>query len=195
MTSFGQDVAAVVRGLDLTRVILVGHSMGGSVIVEAARLLPERTVGLVAVEALQNLDRVQSPEAIRKQIAPLENNPEATRKFIDGFVRGMFVPETDPELVEWVVNDMASAPPVVALSAGSNLLGWDGREMLKEIAVPKWVIYSDYRKANTGAAERCGMDVVMMSGVGHFVMMEDPETLSRLLGEIVEKCTQETKGS
>jgi pimeloyl-ACP methyl ester carboxylesterase len=28
-----------------------------------------------------------------------------------------------------------------------------------------------------------------MSGVGHFVMMEDPETFNRLLSEIVEEFT------
>ena len=31
MEAFGDDVAAVVRGLGLERVILVGHSMGGYV--------------------------------------------------------------------------------------------------------------------------------------------------------------------
>lgn len=37
MEAFGADVAAVVDELDLERVVLVGHSMGGDVIVEAAR--------------------------------------------------------------------------------------------------------------------------------------------------------------
>src|SRR5512134_3037148 len=37
--AFGQDVRAVVEKLGLGRVVLLGHSMGGSVIVEAARLM------------------------------------------------------------------------------------------------------------------------------------------------------------
>ena len=38
MEAFGQDVAAVVRKLDLNNVILIGHSLGGPVVLEAARL-------------------------------------------------------------------------------------------------------------------------------------------------------------
>ena len=39
------------------------------------------------------------------------------------------------------------------------------------------------------AAQRCGIQVVLMSGVGHFVMTEDPQTFNRLLGEAVKEFT------
>src|SRR5687768_8178230 len=42
IASYGEDVAAVVKELDLEDAILIGHSMGGDVIVEAARHLPKR---------------------------------------------------------------------------------------------------------------------------------------------------------
>jgi pimeloyl-ACP methyl ester carboxylesterase len=47
MELFGQDVKAVVDQLNLTNSILVGYSLGGAVIVEAAKLLGERVKGLV----------------------------------------------------------------------------------------------------------------------------------------------------
>jgi pimeloyl-ACP methyl ester carboxylesterase len=45
IAAYGGDVAAVVKKLGLTRVILIGHSMGGDVNAEAARQLRGRVVG------------------------------------------------------------------------------------------------------------------------------------------------------
>ena len=51
------------------------------------------------------------------------------------------------------------------------------------------MINSDYNPTNVeaGRAATSSFDVVFMSGVGHFVMMEDPETFNFLLAEIVEE--------
>src|SRR5262245_7744994 len=40
--AFGEDVVAVVETLGLTQVVLIGHSMGGAVSVEAAQRIPAR---------------------------------------------------------------------------------------------------------------------------------------------------------
>ena len=52
MALFGEDVAAVIKKLKLNHVVLVGFSMGAAVIAETAKLLPEKTIGLVLVDAL-----------------------------------------------------------------------------------------------------------------------------------------------
>ncbi|MEX0727204.1 MAG: alpha/beta hydrolase, partial [Planctomycetaceae bacterium] len=51
MEAFGQDVAAVVNDVGADRVILVGHSMGGPVILEAADILGDKVAGLIPVDA------------------------------------------------------------------------------------------------------------------------------------------------
>ena len=45
MSAFGEDVRAVTEATGSRSVILMGHSMGGSVIAEAARLMPNRVIG------------------------------------------------------------------------------------------------------------------------------------------------------
>ncbi len=47
---FGEDVAALIRVLDLFRVVGVGHSMGGRAVVEAAARAPSRFRNLVLVD-------------------------------------------------------------------------------------------------------------------------------------------------
>ena len=51
MAAFGQDVMSVVEALGLKRVVLIGHSLGGPAVLEAARHMPGRVAGLVLVDS------------------------------------------------------------------------------------------------------------------------------------------------
>jgi pimeloyl-ACP methyl ester carboxylesterase len=53
--AFGEDVVAVVEKLGLEQVVLIGHYMGGPVIIEAARRMPDRVVGLVGADTYRNI--------------------------------------------------------------------------------------------------------------------------------------------
>src|SRR5262245_31505501 len=108
MAAFGADVAAVVDSLAVDKVVLVGHSMGSDVIVEAARLLPGKVVGLVWVDQYQSLDTPNTEAAVDEFTAKFRKD---FRGATTAFVRGMFGPNADPKLVERVSKDMASAPP------------------------------------------------------------------------------------
>lgn len=50
MRAFGDDVAAIMDAEELRDAVLVGHSMGGDVIVEAALAVPDRVRALVWVD-------------------------------------------------------------------------------------------------------------------------------------------------
>lgn len=188
MPAFGEDVAAVVRELDLDRVVLAGHSMGGAVIVEAAKQLPNRVTALVAVDSLQDLDLVRTPEEVEGLLAPAGEDPAGCIQML--IRQTMFLPGSDPALVDRVANDMSAAPPEIAICAAREFLLWNGRTLLEEIDAPKWAINSDYQPTNMKAAAKHGLKVVLMSGVGHFVMMEDPGTFNRLLAEAVQESGQ-----
>src|SRR5712692_6781266 len=114
MAAFGGDVAAVVQKLGLEHVILIGHSMGGDVIAEAARKLPGRVTGLVWLDTYKQLGAGRTPEQVQAFVARLRANfADSTR----ALVRGMFLPSSDRSLVERVAAPMSSAPPAVALAA------------------------------------------------------------------------------
>jgi pimeloyl-ACP methyl ester carboxylesterase len=186
MPAFGGDVAAVVKKLGLRRAILIGHSMGGDVIVAAARQLPGRVAGLVWADAYKQLGTPRTPEQLEALVSPLRAN------FVEGtraFVRGMFVPASDPALVDWVARDMSSAPPPVALGALQSAMTFD-REMpglLEELKLPLIAINPDNRPTDVPSLQRYGVQVVIMPGVGHFEMMEDPARFNGLLETAVQK--------
>jgi pimeloyl-ACP methyl ester carboxylesterase len=101
----------------------------------------------------------------------------------------MFPPYADPALVGWVVTDMSSARPEVGIRAMQGLASFNAKEALKQVRVPIYCINSDMRRTNVEAGRRyaASFEVKLMSGVGHFVMLEDPETFNRLLAETINE--------
>ena len=182
MQAFGQDVVAVIEALGLTRTILIGHSMGGPVIVEAARQMPNRVIGLIGADTLLNPERQRTPAYIAAQLAPLQRDfAQATRALVR---HGMFVPTSDAAWAARIVDDMASAPPHVGIGAMAALLNHDdelhaGLHALRDI--PFVLINADYHQTNLEATQRQGMTVKLMADVGHFVMQEDAATFNRLV--------------
>lgn len=188
MPAFGDDVVAVVEQLALGPIVLIGHSMGGDVIVDAANRLPGQAVGIVWVDVYTSLGKPRSPEEIEAFIVPFREDFAGTAR---GFFRQMFGPDAPARLVDRVVDDVAAAPPEVALGAMAHAIG-NGKRIVacvKDLTAPVVAINPDRRPTDVKGLARHGIATVVMPGVGHFLMMEDPETFNRLLGEVVEGFT------
>ncbi len=195
MGAFGEDVVAVVNKLNLDQVVLVGHSMGGPVILEAARRMPKRVIGLVGVDTLQNFEDKFAQEQIDDMFTPLRSNfAEGTRNF----VRTMFTPTSDSALVETIAADMSSAPQDVGLGALEGYVDFQNNEIirvLQEVQAPIVCINSDKYPTNAEANQQYApsFKAMIMSGVGHFNMIEDSETFNRLLEETIQEFVQMVK--
>jgi pimeloyl-ACP methyl ester carboxylesterase len=186
MAAFGADVAAVADHLKLEKVILVGHSMGGTVAVHAAGLLPGRVQGVVGIDTLHEVGFGFTPEAVDAFLTPMHTDFAA---FTDRFVRAMFPRTADPRLVAEVAGDMSAADPEVARSSMHNLLLNDLKGALEKITVPIVCLDSPVRQANLEAWEfyQPGYEVVIMDGVGHFPMLEKPDAFTVKLGEVLAR--------
>ncbi|HLF05242.1 MAG TPA: alpha/beta hydrolase [Dehalococcoidia bacterium] len=188
MPAFGADVAAVVEHLGLEQVVLVGHSMGGPVVAEAARQLTGRVIGVVGADTFRDLGVTFTPAQIAELLAPFRADFSATAR---RYVAEMFPLSSPAGLMTWIVEDMAAAPPAVAIGAMENNRRYRGAlaQTLRGLKAPVVAINSDYRPNDLEAAQRCGVDIRLMSGTGHFVMLEDPGTFNRLLEDAVREFT------
>ena len=187
MGAFAEDVAAVVRKLDLKKVVLIGHSMGGPVIVEAARRIPERVVGLVPVDTLLDVEDQMKPEAIDAAMAPFKADFKgATDRFARQY---MFVPATPPALVDDIVRQASSFDPAVGVSAIRNTWSYDARDALRQIRVPIVAVNADKWPTNLEGARRYApqYDAVIVKGWGHYLMREDPAAFNRALEEALRR--------
>jgi pimeloyl-ACP methyl ester carboxylesterase len=185
MDLFGEDVVTVLKALDLKGVILVGHSMGGAVIVEAALLAPDRVAGLVGVENFQNINLSLPGSAIVNFMSPFRANFHDS---VEEWVSGMFAGGPGTELARAVSADMASAPEEVALSSMAEMMSWYGSapiKRMKKLTVPLMSINVDIPATDVEAIKGIipAYQCRVMEKHGHFLMREDPEGFNKLLAE------------
>lgn len=189
MAAFGEDVRAVTEAVGSPRVILIGHSMGGSVIAEAARLMPDRLIGLIGVDTLDNIEYPLTAEELRKMTAPLEKDFQAGSR---QFVGQMILPQTDPQLHEWILSDVSSAPPAVALSAMNEMMAQyitgDAAKVFEQIRIPVITVNGDLWPINYEANRRhmFSYQAIVLKKADHFLMMSRPEEFNRALEKAIK---------
>jgi pimeloyl-ACP methyl ester carboxylesterase len=188
MLAFGEDVQTVTETIGSNRVILVGHSMGGSVIAEAARLMPDRVIGLIGVDTLGNIEYPMTQEELNKILAPLEKD------FVSGtreFVEQMILPSMNPQLREWILSDMTAAPSAAALSASKSLMAQyitgEAAKIFDEIRLPVVSVNSDMWPVDYEANRRhmSFFDAIILKGADHFLMLDRPKEFNQALEKAI----------
>jgi pimeloyl-ACP methyl ester carboxylesterase len=190
MKAFGEDVAAVVKATGARKVILIGHSMGGIVIAEAARLMPDLVLGLIGVDTLQNIEYPLTREELENMMAPLKQDFQAGCR---AFVQSMMLPAKDPRLSEWIMADMSAARPDTALSAMNEMMALyisgDAARLFDSVRLPVVCVNADFWPENPEANRRhmLSYETITIKGADHFLMMNRPGEFNPALEKAVKK--------
>ena len=187
MEAFGEDVKAVADELKLDRMVLVGHSMGGAVILEAAKLLGGRVVGLVPIDTLVDVEQSSDPKETDAVMAKMQADYEGqTTAFIRQY---LFAPTTPPAVAERIVAQTTRFPAEIAISALRNNWNYKAAPAFDVIKVPIVAVNGDRFPTNFDANRRHApqFDALIMKGVGHYPMLEDPARFGTLLDEALRK--------
>jgi pimeloyl-ACP methyl ester carboxylesterase len=199
--TYGADVAALLRALDLPPAVLVGHSMGARVVLQASVEAPQRVAGLVLVEGSRVGigDPEMAEQAVRRQIRAV-----GYTAFLRGVFADMFLAGSDPAVRERIVGRALALPEAIGAALIPRFIVWDARSLdaaLAQIAVPLLVIQSTYTNPQRvrvplepgasspwlelvrQAVPAAQIDVV--SGAGHFVMIEKPHAVNQRLERFV----------
>ncbi len=182
MENYGEDVATVVRRLPNEQVILVGHSMGGTVALEAAPRIGDRVIGIIAVDALKSVGLPPAPQPeIDKRVAPFRTDFIGTvRKYV---TQELFEKGADPVFVQKVAYDMSLEPPEVAIPSLQALLSLDLTGVLNQVHVPVLAINSDLTPTDEARIRKSlpGFKADVIPHTSHFLMMEVPDKFNPVL--------------
>ncbi len=151
--------------------------------------MPDRVLGIVGVDTLHNAEIAMDPDRWDGMMAMYESDFAGT---CNSFARAMFPePTEDPELPDWVRENMCDADPEISIAIARQMPTLDHPALLAAAGVPIRCINS----TKTGVTEieinrkYANYDAVLMEGVGHFVMLENPGEFNRLLAEAIEELT------
>lgn len=187
--SFARDVAAVANDVGAGRVVLVGHSMGGFVVLDAARRLGDRVAAVVCVDSIKRAPA--EPLDRERAVAMFSRFSEDFAERMEALARRVFFGEATPaELIEWIAKDMAKAEPGVAMQAGVSHAMFDVGAALRGLEeVPVILINGDHGPTDADAlrAARAGIRVVVVPNSGHFVMLERSEAFNGSLEAEIDR--------
>lgn len=187
MEAFGQDVKAVADELKLDRMVLVGHSMGGAVILEAAKRLGDRVVGLVPIDTLLDVEQSSDPQETDAVMAKMQGDYKGqTTSFIRQY---LLAPTTPPAVADRILAQTTTFPPEIAISALRNNWNYRAAPGFDAVKVPIVAVNGDRFPTNFDANRRHApqFDALIMKGVGHYPMLEDPARFGTLLDEALRK--------
>lgn len=138
---YGADVAEVMRALDLPPAVLVGHSMGCRVVIEAALQAPDQTAGLILLDGSQFAPAMAA--VLRERFAA----PNGYATMVGGMFTDMFTAKSDKGLADTVIARAARLPPAVGQKMLRDMQRYDvGRltSSLASLRVPVLVLQATF---------------------------------------------------
>ena len=181
--SLGEDVRAVVIALDVRRVVLIGHSLGGAVALEAASRMPERVVAVIGIDTFHNVDRRVNPSMARTLVERWENDfPGTAKQFVDAML-----PTTgDPAIRQRLEDEFAGAPPEIALALLRAGTEYDQAAAFERVHAPiraiNTTLPSDEAAGRKHSADFAIVDLSTLK-LGHFPMLTAPQLFDQKLAE------------
>jgi pimeloyl-ACP methyl ester carboxylesterase len=188
MASLGKDVVAVINKLHLDDVVLIGHSMGGAVIIETSRIIPEKISGLVLVDVFHDVERTYTEEFINKWVSV---NMETVSNPTFDNVRSNF--KNNSENLSKRYQIMVKDAPKIGWSESiKDYYRWRNEECLeslKMIHAPVILINSDQDSTNFEGFRKYHLlsELRIIPNVYHYVHWEAPEKFNLVLGESIKE--------
>jgi pimeloyl-ACP methyl ester carboxylesterase len=183
VAGLASDVAAVADQLSLRRFVLAGHSLGAAVAIEYAGQHPERVAGLLLVDPNGDLSRLPEKES-QPFLESLRADPLAE---LESYFRQLVV-GGDPDAAAWVLEDLRLTHADAVAQAAEGSLRYPPLPALKRYEGPRLSIISDMNRLPYSLHNLLPeLPTHLMTGTGHWLMMDRPEAFNRLLDGFVDK--------
>ncbi len=186
-----RDLAVVLDTLEVSRAVLVGHSMGGNIALAEYAAHPARVAGIVLVGSY----------AAGAQIIAAGNRPEMVR----GAVRtstGRIAFYMSVGIPEAIAMEATKWPLYALLGNAESFLEFDGASLLPQVRVPALILHGDRDVvapcdpcATTLKAGLPEAKLIVLQNVNHCPMLEDPVATNQHLEAFLAARLETTNAS
>ncbi len=183
--TFGGDVSAVISQLHLKNAVLIGHSMAGDIILEAAINNSKQVIALVGVDNFKSVGIRHASSA--KEDAEYDKAIDSLRDHFtiiatDYITHQLFFKTTPDSIKQRVLHDALTSDTLIAAACMK-------RDTLKEsVELQKtgktlYLINSDVSPTAITGFQKLGVPykVYNVHGSGHYPMVEQPDVFNKQL--------------
>ena len=177
-------VKNLVNNLNLNKIILAGHSLGGAVIQSYYFNYPDEVSALILIGT-----------GARLRVSPVILNSLKTnfKEFLDGLPIGGFYRKTPKEIINEYIAETSKIAPEVTYQDFKICDEFDVIDKIRLINVPCLIIcgiedrltptkYSKFFKENLQNSE-----MILIDNAGHFIMLEKPNELNQAIKDFINK--------
>lgn len=188
---YGKDISKFIEKLDLKNVILIGHSIGGDIMLEAINNYDKKIIGIIGVDYFKNVGFELPKDAVDGLIANLKNDFESTtEQYVN---QQLITSQTNQEIANRITTDFKTMNPEIGLSINQNSFGYSKRELelLSNLKRKPFLINVNYFPTNEESIKNILADnykLYEVDGTCHYPMIEKPSefntTLQKAVAEI-----------
>lgn len=185
---YAKDVSAVLNGLDLKNVILIGHSMSGAIALEAALNNQPRVIGLIGIDNFNTYGVKETPQSKKETEGFFKMARTNYKETVTAYVnKALFASSTPKSIRKRVIDDIASSDSTIALDCIEQSLGYSTDAKLKTLKMPLYLINSSANPTDTLAFRKNGISYRFFNvgKTGHYPMLEKPEKFNALLAQAI----------
>ena len=193
---FADAVNSVLEHARINKVLLIGHSLGFSIIRQFVLKYPEKCFGIVNVDGVYLFAPKDQNEYTAWQngnIKIIQGFKNKNRKeYISNFINSFFCGATPPELRKEIKSKMlCCTPDYVTISTMDKLIDPEVWKSYPVINIPMLSIYAKAKDIPPDNEEKLRNVFPNVEyhewEAGHFIMMEQPERFNMLLLKFVKK--------
>ncbi len=180
IAAYADDVAYVIEQLGIERAVVIGHSMGGPVVLQLAAFHPDRVVALVLLDPSPFTRTPEARQVASAMVEAMEaGNQEPRRKYIERF----FLPTSDRKFVEETIAGLLAAPVYVAAPSIRSVLAFDAPSVAARCHVPILHLAGTPGLNPTHLMSQWVPNVVngRTVGAGHFIQLEATEQVNSMI--------------
>jgi pimeloyl-ACP methyl ester carboxylesterase len=189
---YANDVTAFIDTMNLRNVIIIGHSMAGDIMLQAALTNNPKISGIVGVDNFKSIDVALTPEQMKQMtdfLPLLEKDFKNSAPVYADMM--LFHTTTSKDVKDRVKSDFANSNPVIGYETIMTLMqyAYADAQRLEQLNYKLYLVNSDGSPTNEiGLKNHCknSFHVEPVSATGHYPMIEKPAEFNLALEKILK---------
>lgn len=192
MQDFGIDISEFIEILKLKNVIIIGHSFGSDLMLEAVSNNSNEIIGLVEIDHLKNVGFELPDEVKDFLVGGLNTDFDATCEQIAR--QGLYTEATNQDIVTKLLSDYKNMNPKIGIPLLTASFNYSKREveLLEKLKLKLHSIHVTYSPTNKESLSKYlgnNYHLHYINGTCHYPMIENPtdfnETLEKIIVDIL----------
>jgi pimeloyl-ACP methyl ester carboxylesterase len=188
---YANDITAFIDTMNLKKVVIIGHSMAGEIMLQLALTNNPKIAGIVGVDNFKFIDVAFTPEQMKQMtdfFSMLEKDFKNSAPVYADLM--LFHPTTSKEVKDRVKTDYANSDSVIGYGTFMKQMQYASTDAqrLEQLNYKLHLINSDGFPTNeTGLKNHCktGFQVETISATGHYPMIEKPTEFNLILEKVL----------